>query len=180
VCCGTERENTIDCPLDCEYLREARLREKPPELSPGDLPNQDIRLQERFVEEHERVIVWLTMALRGDMEKERAVDGDAREALDALIRTYRTLESGLIYQTRPQNPFAAGIQQTLQESVDELRKNLQQETGLHSLRDADVLGALVVLQRLEMQHDNGRRRGRAFFDFLRVSFPAPPAVSVAP
>ncbi len=30
VCCGTERENTIACPFDCTYLREARLREKRP------------------------------------------------------------------------------------------------------------------------------------------------------
>ena len=23
ICCGTEREITVDCPLDCVYLREA-------------------------------------------------------------------------------------------------------------------------------------------------------------
>ena len=50
----------------------------------------------------------------------------------------------------------------------------------HVHPDADVLGTLVFLQRLEFQHSNGRRRGRAFFDFLRTYFPAQPAVSVAP
>ena len=48
------------------------------------------------------------------------------------------------------------------------------------MRDADLLGVLVFLQRLELQHNNGRRRGRAFFDFLRATFPADRAVDLAP
>jgi hypothetical protein len=177
VCCGTERENTIDCPLDCEHLQESRRREKPPEWSAGSLPNQDVRLSEQFVRDHEESIVWLAMALARVMEKERAVDADSREALEALTRTYRTLESGLIYETRPQNPYAAAIQEELKNSVEELRKRVTEQSGMNTLRDADVLGALVFLQRLELQHDNGRRRGRAFFDFLRTAFPAPSAAA---
>ncbi|MGD1092167.1 MAG: hypothetical protein ABSB35_09260 [Bryobacteraceae bacterium] len=175
VCCGTERENTVDCPQDCEHLQVARVREKPAPLTAANVPNQDVHLTEEFIQQHEELIVWLTMALRQAMEKERAVDLDSKEALDALIRTYRTLESGLIYETRPQNPFAAAIQTAMRESVEELRTHQAQEAGMQTLRDADVLGALVFLQRLELQHDNGRRRGRAFFDFLRSYFPAPPA-----
>ena len=177
VCCGTERENTIDCPHDCEHLQESRRREKPHELSAENLPNQDVRLSEQFIREHEESIVWLAIALARVMEKERAVDADSREALDALIRTYRTLESGLIYETRPQNPYAAAIQEELKNSVEELRKRVKEQSGMNTLRDADVLGALVFLQRLGLQHDNGRRRGRAFFDFLRTAFPAPSAVA---
>lgn len=181
VCCGTERENTIDCPADCEHLQKARRREKPPVLNPADLPNQDVRLSEQFVEEHEKAIMWLTLALARAMEKERCVDLDAREALDALIRTYRTLQSGLIYETRPQNPYAAALQVALQQSIEELRKRMTEETGMNSLRDADVLGALVFLQRMEFRNNNGRKRGRAFSDFLRTAFPAQPAaVNVAP
>ncbi len=136
-------------------------------------------MTEDFIRQHENVITWLTVALASAVEKERAVDFDAREALDSLIRTYRTLESGLIYETRPQNPFAAAIQEALRKSVDELRQELARESGMHSLRDAEVLGALVFLQRLEMQHNNGRRRGRAFFDFLRAYFPSQPAAQEA-
>ena len=35
----------------------------------------------------------------------------------------------------------------------------------------NVLGVLAFLQRMEIQHNNGRRWGRAFVDFLRVHFP---------
>jgi hypothetical protein len=179
VCCGTEREVSIDCPHDCEYLQEARRHERPAPIVADDLPNKDIRLSEDFVRDHESVVMWLTLAVARAMEKEKAVDLDTREALEALIKTYRTLESGLIYETRPQNPYAAAIQEALQKSVEELRKNLLEESGMHTLRDGDVLGALVFLQRLEIQHNNGRPRGRAFYDLLRTYFPAPEPVPLS-
>lgn len=182
-CCGTERENTVDCPHDCEHLRAARVHEQLAPIPSTEIPNQDIRVTNEFIQQHEQVITWTTAALARAMETERAVDFDARQALDALIRTYRTLDSGLIYETRPENPYAARLQQALQESIEDLRKNLAQEggvaAGMNVLRDADVLGALVFLQRLEMQHNNGRRRGRAFFDFLRSYFPVPAEASAA-
>lgn len=172
VCCGTERENSIDCPLDCEHLQAARRHEQPTSLDPASLPNKDIHVSEDFIREHEELVVSLTLALQQAMEQEHAVDSDAREALQALIRTYRTLESGLIYETRPQNPYGAAIQDKLRSSIDDLRKRLAEASGMHTLRDAEILGTLVFLERLELQYNNGRRRGRAFFDFLRRHFPA--------
>jgi len=172
MCCAAGREETIDCPPDCEHLKSARKHEQPASLDPAEVPNQDIKLTEEFVREHEHAFLWLAMALAQAMEKERAVDLDAREALEALIRTYRTRESGLIYETRPQNPYAAAIQTALVASIGELGKHLAEESGMHTLRDADVLGTLIFLQRLERQRSNGRRRGRAFLDFLRDNFPA--------
>jgi hypothetical protein len=181
VCCGTERENTVDCPLECDYLREARAHDRPVALAEEDLPNKDIRLSEDFVRKQEHVVMWLAHALTRVMEARRSVDSDAREGLESLIKTYRTLEAGLIYETRPQNPYAAEIQEALKQSVDDLRKTMAEASGMETLRDADVLGALVFLQRLELQHNNGRRRSRAFFDFLRMYFPAntQPAAVVA-
>lgn len=178
VCCGTERENTIDCPSTCEHLQAARRHEQPAPVGEASVPNKDVRLTEDFIREHEHVVMWLSLALARAMEKERAVDFDAREALEALIRTYRTRESGLIYETRPQNPYAATLQDSLRQSIEELHKRIAEEQGMQTLRDAEVLGSLVFLQRLELQHNNGRRRGRAFFDFLRGYFPAPSTVAV--
>jgi hypothetical protein len=173
-CCGAERENSIDCPSSCEYLQEARLREHPA-ASPDDaLPHPDIRVSEDFLREKEPIVVWISKALTRAMEREKAVDQDAREALEALIRTYRTLDSGLIYETRPTNPYAAALQDALKTAVEKLRPQLAESAGLHTLRDADILGVLVFLLRIEFQYANGRRRGRAFYDFLNSHFPAPP------
>lgn len=178
-CCGAERENTIDCPLDCEFLREARLHEKPAPPALESLPNADIPLNDKFLRDHEPIILFLCLNLRKAMESGKAVDSDAREALDALIRTYRTLESGLIYESRPQNPFAADLQEALKKAIDELRKMVTQEAGMQTLRDSEILGCLVLLQRLELEYSNGRRRGRAFLDFLRHSFPEKPTPAVS-
>ncbi|HVZ36913.1 MAG TPA: hypothetical protein VG963_31020, partial [Polyangiaceae bacterium] len=57
--------------------------------------------------------------------------------------------------------------------IENLRKGLEQEAGMPRLRDADTLGVLIFLQRLELQHNNGRRKGRAFLDFLRAYLPEP-------
>ena len=172
VCCGTEREVTIDCPSECEFLQEARLREKPVPLAEADFPHKDIEVNEDFLKKQEHVVMWVTTALARAMEKEHAVDRDAQEALDALVQTYRTLESGLIYETRPPNPYAAAIQDALKRSIDELNQQITETSGMHTLRDADVLGTLVFLERLGLHHRNGRPRGRAFYDFLRAYFPA--------
>ena len=37
LCCGTEREVTVDCPLDCEYLQEAHRQDVDTRSSPVEL-----------------------------------------------------------------------------------------------------------------------------------------------
>lgn len=178
-CCGTARENTIDCPQSCEFLQEARLRERPTHTAEDAMPHPEVRVTEDFLRQHDELVVWLSNALVRAMEAARAVDTDAREALDALIRTYRTRESGLIYETRPDNPYAARVQDALKDSIEELRKASAEASGMHSLRDSDILGVLVFLERVELQYANGRRRGRAFFDFLCRHLPAPESNKVS-
>lgn len=148
------------------------MRERPPEIADAQVPNVDIKLSEKFIQDNEPLVFSLAVALRQSMRAERAVDFDAREALDAAIRTLRTRESGIIYESRPQNPYAASIQDGLVSAVGEFQKGVGAELGV-TVRDADVLGSLVFLQRLELQHNNGRRRGRAFLDFLTHYLPEP-------
>jgi hypothetical protein len=165
---------TVDCPFDCEHLREARRHEKPAEISPEDVPNQEIELDDRFLHNHGPLVMRTGHAvLQAAMETQGAVDFDVREALESMIKTQRTLESGLIYESRPDNPYAANIQQRVRQQIEEFREQIAKEMGMHSIRDADVLGALVFLQRVELQRNNGRRRGRAFLDFLFQNFPPP-------
>src|SRR5438270_311540 len=37
ICCGTEREVSLTCPLSCEYLQEAHKREKLPQLRNSEI-----------------------------------------------------------------------------------------------------------------------------------------------
>src|SRR5579862_4586105 len=171
LCCGQEREVSISCPLDCPYLVEARQHEKPRQLDPAEIPNQDVHVTEQFLREHEPLLMFLSSRLlEASFSAAGAVDSDVREALESLIRTYRTLESGLYYETRPTNLIAAGIHQRMQEAVESLRKELAEKNAM-PLRDVEILGTLVFLQRVELHESNGRPRGRAFIDYLRTYFP---------
>lgn len=175
ICCGTEREITVDCPLDCEYLQEARRREKPTPVEESTIPNRDIRVTETFLRENEPLLVFTGRSLAGAAFDSGAVDFDVREALDALIRTYRTLQSGVYYESQPANLIAANVYRAVQSAFDEFRKQEQQSLGISKTRDADVLGVLVFLQRIELDRNNGRRRGRALLDELRGFYSAEPA-----
>jgi hypothetical protein len=172
ICCGTGREVTLDCPLDCEVLREARRHEKALPANPDRFPNQDIRVTERFLRDNESLVVFAGRALLdASLRTAGAIDFDVREALEALLRTYRTLGSGLIYETRPDNPVAARICSLIQEGVAQFRENETKQLGMTRTRDSDVMGVFAFLQRLEIDRNNGRKRGRAYIDFLRGQFP---------
>jgi hypothetical protein len=163
LCCGNEREVSVDCPIDCEYL---------PGVNPDEFPNKDIKVTEDFLKDNPDLLVYVARALlAAAIETPGASDADVREALDALIRTYRTAESGLIYETRSPNPYAEAVRQRWNESIEKLRAEMREATGMYSIRDSEVLGMLVFLQRVSIQHNNGRRRGKAFLSFLLDHFP---------
>jgi hypothetical protein len=177
VCCGTGREETVSCPLDCPYLLEARTHDKPPAIEEKQIPNLDIKVPESFLRDNEPLLAFLIQAFAGaGLSTEGAVDYDVREALAAMVRTCRTRESGLYYDSRPSNLIAATIQGAVDKNLEEFRKAAVERFGLTTIRDADVLGVLAFLQRVEYQINNGRKRGRAFLDFL-WSQSAPPVES---
>jgi hypothetical protein len=181
VCCGQEREVSLNCPLDCEYLQEARKHERPRDLKSEDFPNRDIQVSEQFLRDREELVMFMSRALLdAGLETPGAVDSDALEALECLIRTYRTLQSGLVYETRPVSPPAAAIYDHMQTAVQEFRREVTEKSGMNTLRDAEILGVFVFLERMQIQDANGRPRGRAFLDHLRSFFPAQPAPEASP
>ena len=168
LCCGTEREVSISCPLDCEYLREAHLREKSLPVDPKDAAHKDIEVSEEFVRDHEELLLFSIYALlNASLRTPGAIDTDALEALEALIKTYRTAESGLIYESRAENTVAAAVQKNFSASLTDYQKiRAEREGELAPLRDKDILGILVFLARFGQQNLNGRPKGRLFLDVL--------------
>jgi hypothetical protein len=173
-CCGTEREQSIDCPLDCEHLREARKHEKLPEFDASTLPHGEIELTDAFLERHQDLaIITGRILLMGAMDTQGIVDSDMRDALDSLVRTYKTADSGLVYESRTANTYATAIQQRFQSEVQRFREIVAQQSGTHAILDKDLLGILVFWQRMELQRSNGRRKGRAFIESLFSLLPPP-------
>ena len=172
ICCGREREVTIDCPFECPYLQESRLHEHKGNLDPKNFPAKEIRIDENFLQENAVLLTVCGRALLdGASLTPGVVDGDTRQALDALIRTYQALESGLYYESRPVSLLAQRVVDHVQQQVREFRDREEHEQGMAQIRDGDVLRMLVFLQRMALDRDNARPKGRAFLDFLRVHFP---------
>jgi len=179
-CCAEQREETLDCPLNCEHLVQARLhaRYSKPE---GGIPHADIELTESFLNAHDMLIQFLSVLVRDAAVSAPGVtDADLREGIDALIQSYKTAAgSGLIYEARPANPFAAQVQETVKRRIEELNARVAERGGT-TLREEDILGVLVFIARVASGVNNGRRKGRAFVGWLLENFPMlPPADGAA-
>jgi hypothetical protein len=180
-CCGNEREVTVDCPFDCEYLHEARKHEKRPEIDVAAIPNRDIQPGKNFLRDHNEVFAYVCTHIVSTAEETPGlIDFDLRDALESLIRTYRTLQSGVYYESRPVNPLAARIYDAVQEALSEFRKAEVEQLGMTRTRDSDILGVLVIIQRFELDQNNGRRRGRAFLHGLHSLYSPLPEPEDAP
>jgi hypothetical protein len=175
ICCGTEREQSIDCPLDCEFLRHAHEHENTPEVPRDELPDRDTDVDEDFLRRYEWVLIVVGSAVvDAYREFPAATDYDAREALAALVKTWQTLESGLIYEEKPANPYAAAMCDAVRHRVAEVQARLEAAGESTYLPDSAVLKLLIFLRRLEVLDNNGRKRSRAFLDMLNRSYASPP------
>jgi hypothetical protein len=174
VCCGTEREVSLDCPSECVYLRQAREHEKPRELAElkaAELFPQ-VEIRQNFLVEREPLLIGLSYALARPARDDRTLrDADAIVALTALAKAHVTLaSSGLITQTQATGPAQAMVTE-IQRMLAEYRATEEKHLGYSGLRDAEVLEALVFLVRMAHARTSGRPRSRAFLDFLLARFP---------
>jgi hypothetical protein len=174
-CCGEAREITIDCPSECVYLQQAREHEKPrsaEELDAAALFAQ-VEVPRQFVYEHEHLLVGLSFALAKSARADRALnDQDVIAALTAGARTYKTLaNSGLHYQVAPGSLGQQAILAEVEKTLKEYREIEQKHRGFSSLRDSDVLRAMVFLVRMAHARTSGRPKSRALIDSLFAQFP---------
>lgn len=171
-CCGAEREVTVDCPLDCVYLREARRHESEQIPPAKELPFPEIEVSDGFLAEHEQLIGQIGFRLlRHALENPKTTDRDMQSAMEKLIRTYETLSSGIYYESLPEEGQQIGVFRDVKKFLDELQEKERQRGSLSPFREEDVIRSLVFLSRLTVVHSNRRARGRAFIDFLRQTFP---------
>ena len=176
VCCGREREITIDCLADCTHLLAAHRYESEHRtpVPAAEFPYRDIQVPPEFVYGHWAVIAGLAATiLTFQLQNNGLHDGDASAALGAMAETCRTLGTGLYYERPPDAPLARALYGQMAQFLQEFRKDESARTAASSLKDSDAFHLLIFLLRLAKQETNGRLRSRAFLDFLRTSFPRP-------
>ena len=172
ICCGTEREVSLSCPLHCEYLQDAHSHEKPVPIAEEQISYPEVKVTEEFIRDHEELLLFSVYSLvQAALRTSGAVDADIMAALEALIQTRRTLESGLVYETRAENTIAMAVQRSFNASFDDYQKVREEREGLSSYRSSDILAVQVFLHRLGQQNQNGRPRGRMYLDLLKHMTP---------
>jgi len=174
-CCGEQRELTLDCPSDCVYLQQGRQHQEPRRLE--DLSAEElfpsIEIGEQFLREHEPLLlgVWHTLARRYDADR-NLTDREVIGALANMAKSYQTLVgSGLVYQEAMPGLAQQAIMDALRHLLEEFRALEQKHLGYATLKDGEVLKALVFTLRLAHMRTSGRPLSRRFLDFLRQQFP---------
>ena len=183
-CCGEQREVTLDCPSDCPYLQQAREHEKPrpaDQIDPAGL-FLEIEVSDQFMYEKEHLLMGLTYALAKSAHADRSLnDQDLISALSVLAKSYeRRVNSGLHYEqpiTSESQRRAAAEVETM---ISEYRAAEQKHVGYSTLKDSEVLKALVFLLRLANGRTSGRPKSRAFLEFLFAQFPEKESAVVTP
>ena len=160
LCCGTEREVTVSCPFTCEFLQESRKHEDSTPLDLPELPNADIRVSEKSLEEHQELLAFASHYLvESALNFPGIVDFDVRQALDALIRTWRTLQSGIYYESLPQERPALHVYRSMQEGIEELLRASRPGDAILTIGAGNVSrapGELAILlgARVFLHHAN--------------------------
>jgi len=175
VCCGTEREVTIDCPSDCSYLVAAHRYESEHQRSlPADTPLLEEKIPQDIVYTHQQLMTAIAFSIaKFCAVQPTAVDTDVLTAIQALAETHKTLSSGIIYEKPPVAPLPRELYAALMAFLAEVKKQ-QPERATATLKDSEVFYLLVFLYRMGLLRTNGRPRSRRFIEFLRAQFPAAP------
>ena len=175
VCCGTEREVTIDCPSDCPHLIASRQYDyERKEIDWEKMPFRDTKIEPSFLDDHEALVGALAYSVCVyARDNHDLVDPDVLAAISSLAETYRTLSSGIYYEKPLDYRLQRELYDRLRAAVEDHRKAEAQHTGLGAMRDADVRDALIFLAQLGFTRSNERLKGRAFLDLLRRQLKLP-------
>ena len=173
VCCGTEREVTIDCPPDCTYLVSAhRYEDEHPRSVPADTPFLDEKIPRDIIYTHQQLMSAMALAIARFCTAQPAMtDPDVLTALRALAQTYKTLGTGILYERLPDAVLPRELYASLTAFIAETKKQQAERSGFSSLKDTEIFSLLVFLYRMGLLRTNGRSRSRRYIEFLRGQFP---------
>jgi hypothetical protein len=172
VCCGTEREVTIDCPSDCGYLLSAHRYENEHQRElPADTPLLDVRIAQDIIHMQGRLLSALAFTIaKFCSQQSAATDPDVLAALRAQAESYKTLASGIVYEQPPASLVPRELYDALSAFLAEAKQN-SAPASLGPVKDSEIFQLLVFLFRMGLLRTNGRPRSRRFIEFLRGQFP---------
>jgi hypothetical protein len=171
-CCGEKRILEIDCPESCEYLKMGRSRESDQEGVRHYHAADPVAHEKmaRILADFEPVIIDLQALIAVERQSSRDLnDGDVAEALDCLLKTLRTEERGVIYETTADNFRADSLRRQFSSLVESYR--YPKETEKPRLHLKDAVECLEVLRSVVASHLKAGPSSLSFVDFLVRNLP---------
>jgi hypothetical protein len=139
---------------------------------PADTPFIEERLPQDILHSQQQLMSLLAFQIaRFASDQPSAADPDVLAAVAALAGTYKTLQSGLLYEKVPEIPVQRNLYLALTKFLDELKKEAAEKGNSGAVKDSSVFHIAVFLYRMGTLRSNGRPRSRRFIEFLRGQFP---------
>lgn len=173
VCCGTQREVTISCPPGCAYLIAAyRYEDEHKRALPADTPFLDESVPQEVLHTHQQLMAALAFqTAKFTANESSTADPDVLAALASLAATYKTLQSGLLYEQIPDIPVQRDLYLALSQFLNEVKQKAAETGHTAAFNDISIFQVIVFLYRMGLLRSNGRPRSRRFIEFLRGQFP---------
>jgi hypothetical protein len=162
----------IDCPESCEYLKTGRERESEQEYRRflRTAEEQDRQRYFRVLSRLEEVVVYLEILIaEGRRTVRNLTDSDVIQALDLLIATLRTEDSGVLYERTSENLRVESLRRTLAEELNSLRYPKQPDQERLQLKDA--IECLELLRSMAASHAGPGAAPISYVDFLARNMP---------
>lgn len=172
VCCGAEREVSIDCPPDCTYLIASRNYDfQRKKIDWSKLPFPDVKPRSSFSREQAVLLDILAQVICEYAGKIPAtVDTDVIASLQSLAEAHRTLSSGIYYEKPLDYRLQRDLYEELKFAIEEFRKSAARGMNMVAVPEDDIRDALVSFTQMGAIRLNGRPKGRAFLENLRDNF----------
>lgn len=171
ICCATKREIEIDCPTSCSYLREGYqyAKVKSPLEQRARSMTIDRTFDRGFLIANEKFLMELSKVI---LESFRSVphlhDADVVGAMAALEKTFRTLDKGLYYDSKPDGSLEQFLYLKLKESIDLKIQNPDAQG--HRLKVSTAIDCLVFLQQFALIKGSGRPLSRGYLAHVEEVF----------
>ncbi len=166
VCCGTKREVEIDCTPDCVYLHSGREYERHRRAKHGTEAPLTERLWSRSFQSRNLQTLtglWYTID-QVRTEIPALVDADVREVLDRLVKTYRTLATGIYYDHAPDTLNQKILYGSLKSFLEQLQN--PEDLSAPVPKTGDLLDCLLLNVEMAATTAPSRPKSRVFLDRL--------------
>jgi hypothetical protein len=171
TCCGEKRVLEIACPEDCQYLSSGmsyQLMKK----RVGALQNEeDPLLRRQYYDVHSNypdILAGLEEAIIRFAQGLRSLrDRQVQDSVTLLIKTYKTEQSGLIYEHTSSDPIVNSLARDLKTFLEEHRKLDQDQRFLKTGEIVDCLEVLLA----DIQYHIAEADQESYLHFIARSRP---------